>query len=100
MTFANAYNVIRSAYQSGLTGFGHSVQTLTPASTHKYKNQGCPQCGSLEHHHSEGPAGKLTRKQARAALIAIGKKDANKAALTAAGTDVTEFVAAVERAYR
>ena len=41
----------------------------------------------------------MTRKEAAAALIALGRMSANAAALTAAGTNVTEFEAAVGTIY-
>ena len=68
-------------------------------STHRHKDFGCPGCTSRLHHHSECPGGQLTRKEAAAALIALGRMSANAAALTAAGTNVTEFEAAVGTIY-
>ena len=41
----------------------------------------------------------MTKKEARAILLDLGRRATNSKALSDAKTDVTEFVAAVEKVY-
>ena len=99
ITWKKSIGLIKGVFAHGLQGSLNPVQILKPDSVHRHKDFGCPGCTSRLHHHSECPAGRLTRKEAAAALIALGRNSVNAAALTAAGTDVTEFEAAVNVVY-
>ena len=99
ITWKKSIGIVKGVFAHGLTGSQSPLTVLKPDSTHKHKDFGCPGCTSRLHHHSECPAGHLTRKEAATALIALGRINANAAALTAAGTNVTEFEAAVNTIY-
>jgi len=99
ITWKKSIGIVKGVFAQGLTDSQSPLTVLKPESTHKHKDFGCPGCTSRLHHHSECPGGPLTRKDAAAALIALGRNSVNAAALAAAGTNVTEFEAAVNTIY-
>ena len=51
------------------------------------------------HHYFECTAGSMTKKQAAAALVGLGRLASNAAAFAAAKTAIAEFKAAVDKIY-
>jgi hypothetical protein len=96
LSFKRCYDIFRRTF-NGLSGFPHAKQQFK--GTNKLHDTGCAGCGSLEHNYEQCPAQTMTKTQARDILLDLGRRAGNSQALSDAKTNVTEFVAAVEKVY-
>ena len=96
LSFKRCFDIFRKTF-IGMSGFPHAKQQFK--GTNKLYDTGCAGCGSLEHNYEQCPAQTMTKKEARDILLDLGRRAVNSKALTDAKTNVTEFVAAVEKVY-
>ena len=97
LRFRKCFDIFRNTFNCGTSGFPHAKQQFK--GTNKLSDTGCAGCGSLEHNYEQFPAQTMTKKEARDILLDLGRRAVNTKALADAKTNVTEFVAAVEKAY-
>ena len=97
LSFRRCFGIFRNVFNCGMSGFPHAKQQFK--GTNKLFDTGCAGCGSLENNYEQWPAQTMTKKEARDILLDLGGRTVNAKALADAKTNVTEFVAAVEKAY-